>query len=42
MHFTHIWQVPKDDTTGIWLLAYDDEIVRQDGQWRFRLRRVAP
>ena len=36
------FQVPRDDDTEIWLLAYEDELIRVDGKWRFRIRRVAP
>jgi hypothetical protein len=36
------FQVPIEDRTDIWLLGYEDEITRGDGEWRFRARRVAP
>lgn len=36
------FQVPKGETVDIWLLGYEDELVRMNGDWRFRSRRVAP
>ncbi len=36
------FQVPVEGRTDIWLLAYEDDIVSVDGEWRFRSRRVAP
>ena len=36
------FQVPVEDRTEIWLLGYEDEIAKVDGEWRFRVRRVGP
>ena len=36
------FQVPVEGRTDIWLLAYEDDVVSVDGEWRFRSRRVAP
>ena len=36
------FQVPVEDRTDIWLLGYEDEITKVDGEWRFRVRRVGP
>lgn len=36
------FQVPVKDRTDIRLLGYEDEIAKVDGEWRFRVRRVAP
>lgn len=34
--------MPSDDGTEFMLLGYEDELVKMDGEWRFRSRRVAP
>lgn len=36
------FQVPGDTGTDVMLLGYEDEIVKVDGEWRFRVRRVGP
>lgn len=36
------FQAPTDAGTDIMLLAYEDQVVRAGGGWRFRERRVAP
>ena len=36
------WQVPAEERTDIWLRAYEAEIVKRHGEWRFRVRPVGP
>ena len=36
------FQVPADGGTNLLLLGYEDELVRVDGTWKFRSRRVGP
>jgi hypothetical protein len=36
------FQVPTEGRTDLMLLGYEDEIVRADGEWRFRQRNVRP
>jgi hypothetical protein len=36
------FQVPADSGTDVMLLGYEDEVVKVDGDWRFRTRRVGP
>lgn len=36
------FQVPREGGTDVLLLAYEDDLVRVGGAWRFRSRRVAP
>jgi hypothetical protein len=35
-------QMPSDSGTDVMLLAYEDEVAKVDGDWKFRSRRVAP
>ena len=42
-HTCHLsFQIPGEDGTQIWLLGYDDEIVNEGGDWKFRVRNVGP
>jgi len=36
------YQIPTDKGTDVSMLGYEDEVVKVDGNWRFRSRRVAP
>ncbi len=36
------FQVPSDGGTNLILVGYEDELVRVDGTWKFRSRRVGP
>ncbi len=36
------FQVPSDGGTNVILVGYQDELVRVDGAWKFRFRRVGP
>ncbi len=36
------FQAPADGGTNLLLLGYEDELVRVDGTWKFRSRRVGP
>jgi hypothetical protein len=36
------FQVPSDGGTNLILVGYEDELVRVDGAWKFRSRRVGP
>jgi len=36
------FQVPSDGGTSLTLVGYEDELVRVDGAWKFRSRRVGP
>ena len=36
------FQVPTDQGTSVTILGYEDILVRENGDWRFRLRRVGP
>jgi len=36
------YQIPAKNGTHLMLLGYEDELVKVDGEWRFRARRVAP
>lgn len=39
----HLMFMPRDDAfVGVIMAAHDDEVVRVDGRWRFRRRRVRP
>ena len=35
-------QIPGEDGAAVVPLCYEDELVKVEGKWRFRLRRVAP
>jgi len=36
------FQVPGENGTEPWLLGYEDEVVKEDGEWKFQLRKVGP
>ncbi len=36
------FQVPSDGGTNLILVGYEDELLRVDGAWKFRSRRVGP
>ncbi len=36
------FQVPSEDGTNLILVGYEDDLVKIDGAWKFRSRRVGP
>jgi hypothetical protein len=36
------FQVPTEDSTNLILVGYQDELVKIDGAWKFRIRQVGP